>query len=454
MSLDRTGEGERVEVHRAGCRDICTRLGYADPVEYTDNSVSAYKRRGPDSQYAKLLADARAGRFAVLVVWDIDRLSRHPRELEDWIDITEQHGLRIVTADGEADTASENGRLYLRIRASVARHEVEHKARRQRDANAGRAAEGKPPSGRPPFGWGPGEGDAVRTAADLILHGGSLRSVCRDWNAAGFRTSFGGEWQNYAVRGVLLNPRIAGLRVYKGQTTKGTWEPLIEEETWRALVALLSSPARRTSDATARRWLLSGFARCGVEGCGATLMTGGRSHRGQPEWAQRRTYRCSAAHHMVRAAEPIEEYVTEHVLRRLARPDAARLLEDDARPDSAALRTEAQALRTHLDGLVELVADGTFTPSQARDAAARLRGQLREVEDRLANAGRARVLEPLIRAADLRATWAALDVDRQRTVAQALADVVVHPVGRGRRTFDPDTVTITWRGDAATMGED
>ncbi len=442
VSLD-LRDGERIEVHREKCRAICERLGFARPAEYVDNSTSAYKARGAKSDYARLLADVRIGRFAVLVCWDIDRLTRHPRELEDWLDITERHGLRIVTADGEVDTASENGRLYLRMRAAVARHEVEHMSRRRKDANAARAARGEPPTGRPLFGWdAPEHGQAVRDAADLVLRGGSLRSVCRTWNAAGYRTSWGNPWQNYALRDFLMNPRLAGLRVYKGTTVPGTWDGLITEETHRALVALLTDPARRTTDSTVRRWPLSGLATCGA--CGADIRTGGRSQRGSKPSPSQRTYRCSASNHMVRAAAPVEVYVSALVVERLSRPDAVDLLADDTRPDATELRTRAAALRSQLDGLARLFTSGALSEAGVSAESARLRAELADVEGQLADAGRAHALGDLVGAEDVAEKWKGLDADRKRVVIGALMTVTVHPPGRGVKHFDPDSVGIEW----------
>src|SRR5664280_3914608 len=75
------------------------------------------------------------------------RLTRQPRQLEDWIDAAEDHGLLLTTANGEADLSTDGGRLVARIKASVARAEVERKSARQIRAAAQRADRGKPPSG-------------------------------------------------------------------------------------------------------------------------------------------------------------------------------------------------------------------------------------------------------------------------------------------------------------------
>lgn len=50
-----------------------------------------------------MVADYEAGKFTASICWDLDRLTRQPRELEDWIDAAKFRGLALVTANGEAD---------------------------------------------------------------------------------------------------------------------------------------------------------------------------------------------------------------------------------------------------------------------------------------------------------------------------------------------------------------
>ena len=70
-------------------------------------------------------------------------MTRQPRQLEDWIERAEERGLVITTANGEADLSTDGGRMYARIKASVARSEVERKSARQKAANAQRARLGR-----------------------------------------------------------------------------------------------------------------------------------------------------------------------------------------------------------------------------------------------------------------------------------------------------------------------
>jgi site-specific DNA recombinase len=201
-------------------------------------------------------------------------------------------------------------------------------------------------------------------------------------------------------------------------------------------VGLLSDPDRYTARNRGARSLLTGIALCGV--CGATVHAGGANTH------QKRIYRCSAGYngHVSRSAAPVEQWVSKVVVNILSRPDAAELLADDDQPDIEALRSEARVLRLRLDQSATEFADGVLTASQLRAMTGRLRSKIATIEAQMADAGRTDVLGPLVQADDVRAVWEALSTDRQRVVIDVLMTIKIMPPGRGRRTFDPETVII------------
>lgn len=113
------------------------------------------------------MADYHAGLFSAIICYDLDRLTRQPRQLEDWIDAAELRGLALLTANGDADLSTDGGRTYARTKAAVARAEMERKGARQSRAHVQRAAQGRPPKGIRPMGYTisgetiPGEAEAV-----------------------------------------------------------------------------------------------------------------------------------------------------------------------------------------------------------------------------------------------------------------------------------------------------
>ncbi|MDR7172221.1 hypothetical protein J2W56_005982 [Nocardia kruczakiae] len=151
VSLDQSGEGLAVERQREDCEQIAAARGWTVIETYTDNSISAFDKVKNRPAYDRMVDDYRAGRFNALITWDLDRLTRQPRQLEDWIDAAESQGLRLVTANGEADLQTDGGRMYARIKAAVARAEMNARApgKAVRSSNAPRRA-ARPAASGPP----------------------------------------------------------------------------------------------------------------------------------------------------------------------------------------------------------------------------------------------------------------------------------------------------------------
>jgi Resolvase, N terminal domain len=100
----------------------------------TDNDISTFSARRPPG-YEALLEAIERGHVKAIVTMDPDRLHRSPKELEQFIDIIEQHDVKIATVQaGELDLATAAGRMTARVVGAVARHESEHKSERLKGA--------------------------------------------------------------------------------------------------------------------------------------------------------------------------------------------------------------------------------------------------------------------------------------------------------------------------------
>lgn len=414
-----------------------------------DNDISASgKRKRPG--FEAMLQAVESGGVQVVVAWDLTRLQRNRRDEVRLYELCQRKGAQLSLVNGaDLDFSTAAGRYVADSLGSVARLEIEMKSDRQQRAQIQAAEQGRRVGGRRPFGYEadgmtvrPDEAAAVAAAYDSVLFGVSLREVARSWNSQGFTTGQArwkpgheGEpslWRPDSVRAVLRNPRNIAKRVHKGQiVADAQWPAIVTEERFEAVASMLKNRAR-TAQPSGRQ-LLSGLALCGV--CGATVHAGGAPRPGV------RNYRCSASTgHFSRRAEPVEGYIESLIVGVLSRPDAVRLLEDDTRPDSKALRTEAMGIRERLDALAVDFAEDTITASQMRAGTARLRTRLGEIDAALADAGRVDVLGPLIGSGKVQDVWDSLTTSRKRAVLETLMTVVIFPPGRGVRNFDPASV--------------
>lgn len=455
ISKDRTGLEAGVSRQREDCERRARERGWTIVAEHADNDMSATSgRRRPG--FEAMLTAISAGDADVVIAWSLDRLQRNRRDELRLYEACKAAGASLSLVNGpDIDFKTATGRYLADNLGSLARLEVELKSDRQVRQQEQAAAKGQRVGGRRPFGYDDDgvtvrqdEAAAIRRAYEALLAGVPLAAIAREWNAAGLRSgqvrwrrdSKGqpSAWRPDTVRMVLSNPRNAGKRAYKGVVVAdAVWPALVPEETWRAAVALMADPNRYAGGGPHLRAMLTGIALCGV--CGGKIHAGG----GRPGV---RGYRCGAASgHVARMAEPVEAFVSAVVMERLSRPDAAALLQDQRSPDLDALRSQAVALRSRLDSLAIDFSDGALTASQLRTATGRLRSLLKDVEDRMADAGRVNILGPLVTAGDVAQAWDALSVDRRRAVVDTLMAVTLHPPGRGVRTFRPETVSIEWK---------
>jgi DNA invertase Pin-like site-specific DNA recombinase len=463
ISKDKLGDAHGVANQLADLEKRAGARGWTVTHRLSDNDIgvtrkdpTAAGRYRPGYEEALRLVDVHA--VDVVLCWKWDRFIREPLDLEYLIPRFDKAGVRFAEADGIIDLGTDSGRLAARILVAVAKAEQERKAERQKLANEAAAVAGKRRLGTPrPFGYcedhvtpHPDEGPAVGEACRVLLGGGTLSGVMREWDKAGLRPAqapFGPlpvqPWNRTSIRTILLNPRIAGLSVYRGEIVgQGEWEPLVSEETWRAVRGILEDPARTPPRGV--RTLLGGLARCP---CG-NVVTGMPSHTGH------HNYRCApprrnasyAGGHVARQAVPVEEFIERLVIARLSQRDAADLVAvPEGGPDVAALREEAAAIRATLEEMAADRALGLITRAQMITATGKGNAQLAAIGAELAEAARENVLAPMIAAGNAAEVWASLDLARKRAIIKTLMTITVLSPGKGaRRAFDPATVKVTW----------
>jgi len=281
ISSDRDGESLGVERQLTDCRKLCAQRGWDISGEYVDNDISAAKPGKKRPEHERLMADIRSGNLDAVVVWDVDRLYRQPRELEPFVDACEAAGLRVLgSVGGDMDLNDENALFMLRMRVNIAAMEVAKLRKRMRRQKQERAEKGLTNGGHRALGF---ENDGVtireseavhiRQAADRLLEGGSMSGIVRDWNEQGVPTVTGSHWTVTRLHQLLERPRLAGIRQYQGKEIgKAVWDPILDETTWRRVAALLKDPARqppKLNEKPGRVYPLRGVLRCVV--CHKTL---------------------------------------------------------------------------------------------------------------------------------------------------------------------------------------
>ncbi len=434
------------------CRKLAADLGWQVGEEYVDNDFSAFSGK-PRPAYLQMLADLASGARDGVLVYTLDRLTRRPRELEEFIEVIDAAKVRHVRfVAGDANLGSGDGLLVARIMGAVAAEESAAKSRRVKRKMLQNAQMGLP-HGRSlrPFGFEedaiahrPDEAAIIREMATRFVAGESLRSLCTDLDRRGVRSVKGSPWQTHSLRLVLSNPRVAGLRAHNGEVLgKAVWEPILDEDTYRRVLATID--ARRVSGRRApRAYLLSGLLRCGK--CGGTLYSSRRQDS--------RRYVClSGPDHrgcgrLTVVAPPLEELVAAYALLRLDSPALADAIAGRTSADAEArgLSQELAEDRERLDYLADQWAAKKLDNRQWERARRPIEVRIEATESRLAQLIRTDTLTGLGTGEELRRRWAELNLDRQAAILRTLiGSVTIAPGVRGARALDPDRVEVHWR---------
>lgn len=426
------------------CRELAARLGWAIGEVIVENDTSAYKTkqtRDDDGlpvrvtrrpEFRRALRAVHSGQADGLIIYDIDRLARRARDLEALIDVVEGRGVPVVAVTGSVDVATSAGRAMSRVMVAMATKSSEDTARRVARAAKQRAEQGAPKvDGFRPYGYDrdmqviPEEAAVIREIADRILAGDAYRAIASDLNARGIKPTRAAAWSPTGLKWAVRKPTIAGIRAYTpteppGAETvfyPGTWEPILDEDTWQLVVDRLDTSSGQRTRAV-DRYLLSGIAVCGL--CGGRCYVAVR--RDKPS-----LYRCNECHRVSRRMDFVDDQVVAVVRELLGDTRAV-----------AARRKAASKGGSH--GLAELTALRERRRLILRDfatdlAATDLTEMLSAVDDRIAaleaeHAGRGGVRLPKLREFD------ALSLARKRAVVRSLVEVTILPVGKGSRLTD------------------
>jgi len=451
ISSDPTGQALGVQRQLEDCRKLAADRGWTVGAEYVDNDISAYSgKKRPE--YEQMLTDVRDGLRDAVIVYNMDRLTRRPIELEQFAQVCEAAGVRqVATVTADVDLGTDDGLFTARIFAAFAAKESGRKSERLKRKARQNAEQGKPGGGaNRPFGYeadkitiNPAEAQIVREMTDRYIGGESARSIATDLEDRGVPTSSGAPWRSTTVRGILHGARIAGLRSHHGEVVgPAMWEGIItpaEREQILAAAATKAASGRRAP----RRYLLTGLLRCGK--CGGKLFSSARGNE--------RRYVCmSGADHrgcggITVTAPPVEEWLTAAVLYRLDTPEMEAVLTGHQAEDArhAELAAERDRLQGRMKELGEMFAAGEISRMEWKAARDPLEHQITATEQQLSRITGASSLAQIVgQGAALRQGWASLNLERQHAIVRAVLDyATIRPATRLGR-FDPERIIPVW----------
>lgn len=208
------------------CRDYTRRQGWQVVATYEDAAVSGATIHGRDN-YQRMLADATAKRFDIVLAEDVDRFARNAADVMRLQEVASFLEIRIFTvADGEANE------LLFGFKGLMSAQWLKAHALKVRRGMAGRVRSGASAGGRC-YGYAavPGEpGKLVIVAAEAAivvrifieyLAGATPRQIAQGLNRDRIAAPRGTMWNASTINGsrarqcgILSNPLYGGTRVW------------------------------------------------------------------------------------------------------------------------------------------------------------------------------------------------------------------------------------------------
>lgn len=330
VSTDEQAEhGTSLDGQLVECEAHARRLGATSVHAYVDAGVSGTVLKRPALE--RLRRDSAAGRIALVVCYDPDRLSRNLGHLLLLVDELRRHGTEVEFTNF-AMTASADGRLLFAMRGAIAEFET-HKIRQRMTAGkVARAREGRPVGGGHTiygYAYDKGRGRFLADAAEAAVvahifrlaeeHG--THAIAARLNAAGIPAKHGGRWSQTSVYGILRNRTYLGRMPQMRGAGHVAVPPLVGGDAFDRVGERLTGRRNRPPGPARHPYLLSGHVRCGL--CGRRMGGG-----------YRQRYACSGK----RSAPPCPSayYPADAVDRAVWGYLAGRLLAEARTPDLAA----------------------------------------------------------------------------------------------------------------------
>ena len=218
---------------------------------YSDGGISGGTMERPALQ--SLMADIRARKIQVVVVYKVDRLSRSIVDFHKMMQEFEKYGCNFVSITQSFDTSNSMGKLTLNMLLSFAQFEREVSAERVRDKIAASKAKGLWMGGTPPLGYDIKEKQLVpneqeKTLVNLIftkyLELGNMFAAAHWLNAQGYHSKAwvpscgkprgGRPFQKSGIQRILTNPVYIGKIAHRAQnkTYQGKHEAIVPKDVW------------------------------------------------------------------------------------------------------------------------------------------------------------------------------------------------------------------------------
>ena len=284
-SSDRQTE-QSIEGQLRELLSFCVYHRYRVAAVYVDRAISAHASMEKRPAFQQMLSDSHRAAWKTVLVYKLDRFARSREDAAVARMRLRKNGCNVESAK-EGISKNPEGVILESILEGMAEYyslELSQKITRgmRESALKGQAVGGSVPLGykieKKQWVLDPLTAPLVSEAFNRYADGETVADICADFNARGYRTAKGAEFNKSSFKNIFRNEKYIGVYKYKDIRVEDAIPRIITDDVWRNVQSRLKvneqAPARGKAKVP---YLLAGKIFCGH--CGSQMV--GESGRGK-----------------------------------------------------------------------------------------------------------------------------------------------------------------------------
>lgn len=286
-SSDRQSE-QSIEGQLRELLSFCVYHRYRVAAVYVDRAISAHASMDKRPAFQQMLSDSHMAAWKTVLVYKLDRFARNREDAAVARMRLRKNGCNVESAK-EGISKNPEGVILESILEGMAEYyslELSQKITRgmRESALKGQAVGGSVPLGykieKKQWVLDPLTAPLVSEAFTRYADGETVADICSDFNARGYRTAKGAQFNKSSFKNIFRNEKYIGVYKYRDIRMEGALPRIVEDDVWRKVQSRLivneSAPARGKAKVP---YLLAGKIFCGH--CGSQMVGEcGRSKNG------------------------------------------------------------------------------------------------------------------------------------------------------------------------------
>ena len=258
---------------------FCRRNRYRVAAIYVDRAISAHASMEKRPAFQKMLSDSARAAWKTVLVYKLDRFARNREDAAVARMRLRKNGCNVESAK-EGISKNPEGVILESILEGMAEYyslELSQKITRgmRESALKGQAVGGSVPLGyrieKKQWVLDPLTAPLVSEAFTRYADGETVADICADFNARGYRTAKGAQFNKSSFKNIFRNEKYIGVYKYRDIRMEDALPRIVEDDVWRKVQSRLKvneqAPARGKAKVP---YLLAGKIFCGH--CGSPMV--------------------------------------------------------------------------------------------------------------------------------------------------------------------------------------